>query len=506
MRITRFGGIVPALDAKQLNTMFGTTAMNVRVWDGTLRAMRTASPAAACAPDCEVEIGVGEVEDQIKVANGQLVHADGTVVVQPRPTDIPSVRVVTAGKDAIAFRYSTVNKYGEESAKSNVSSTVRVEQGSRIIVNAGSYPMRLYAYVTDSLTGQQTQEDFLLPFGNEVLVGEFTGPANFVYDLSTWAMSNDGYNTDDWCVPNGIKCITKDLEGYYYAYSDNTVWISERHLAHAWPRRQVVYVKHTIRDLVPYYDVVFITTNQTPALLRKPMITQGIDEGLVDANITYYSQSHPATGPAASTDFGVIYPSTMGLVALTPTVPNGLQLFTRNLINEDTWREKWSPTVLTWCQGVAYGSNADRGFLLDVKDNNEGSYELGQMVEIAPFKTACCHSGYPVLDGRAWNSGTGYLAATWVSRIFVEVGVVKLTAAKVVGRNLAGIVFELHERKLGLLRRVTLTDADSNVPFNLPMKRGQDYWVSLVLPATGREIAVEEVHVAATRWELLKSD
>ena len=505
MRITRFGGVIPAVNAKQLNAVYAQHAYNTKLWDGALRAFRESTPSVECPAACEVGVGLGETEYNVQVRNGALVYADGSPVVLDRPQAAPTVRVVNEGKDAISFRYSVVDSYGAESAKSPPTVAVRASPGSRIIVTAASYPMRLYAYVSDSLTGAQTADDFLLPFANEVLVGEFTGPASFTYDLDKWDISNDGFNTDDWCMPTGLQCIVKDSEGHYYAYSDHTVWVSERHLPHAWPRRQAVHVEHSIRQVIPYYDVAFIVTSETPVLLRKPMITNGVDEGAVDVTLNYYTQSHPATGPAVRTDFGIIYPSVMGLIALTPTVPNGLQLFTRNVINEDDWK-LWSPTALAWCQGVVYGSNADRAFLLDVKDNNEGSYELGQMVEIAPFTSACCRAGYPTIDARTWNAGLRWLPAVWTSRIDVQTGVTKLTGAKVVGKALAGVVFELHERRLGLVHRKVLTDADSNRPFRLPMERGQDYWVRLELPASSREIAIEEVHVAPNFWELLRND
>jgi len=508
MRITRFSSMIPALSDRHLQKGTASLAINAKTWDGTLRAFRHGATAEACPAGCTSQTPLGS-PGQITVMNGKLVHSgDGSVVGLSAPVAAPYVTVSEPGHDIISFRYSFVNEYGEESRKSEASLPTPVGVKALVTVLARSYPIRLYAYVTDSADGSSTSGDTMTsPFSNEVFVGEFNSDPIFQYDLETWGITASGYDSDDWCTPTDVKCLASNDDGYTAAYNDRGIWISERHMPNAYPLRQYIECDSEIVDIIPYYDTFFVLTKGAPALLRNPLITTGEHQGMSSPSLNYYKQQHPCIGPAVATDFGVVYPSKMGLVGLTPTVPDGMQLMTRNAINEDTWFDSMLPKVAAWFQGVYFAWNASIGYRLDIKDNNHGAYEFQTFVRIDPAATkVCVQGGDLVVDGKVFNRGDRFSGATWISERYVEQGVRAFSVAKVTGNNLAGVKFIFREAKRGVIIDRTLKDEDSNIPFRLPLVRGMEFFVELHLPESDREVVIKEVHIAASLPELSKAD
>ena len=222
---------------------------------------------------------------------------------------------------------------------------------------------------------------------------------------------------------------------------------------------------------------------------------------MVEVQPQKFANQHPLEGPAVKTDFGVMYVSRMGIVALTPSVPTGLSLVTRQVLNEDTWA-KYKPTAAVYSNGVFYGWNDKVGFAFDMKENNQGQYELQQFIELDGGAVAALSGKDGVMyygkdDVQAWDDGVGYLEAIWHSKWYVENGSRVFTAAKIVGENITGVEFELWYRtscdgeKL-LYKKII----DCDKPFRLPRIRSLEYQIRLKIPASDKEISIHEFHVA----------
>lgn len=513
MRSIRFAGMMLAADSRQLQGHFASYAKNTRLWDGRLRAYKKPRKALDCKPKelaywdcleciepCTVQHGLCTVNDRVTAKNGSLFHADGTPVGMPRPTAAPTVSLSETGDDWVYFRYSTVNDHGEESPKSDPSPRFRAGVASWVTLK-GQAPMRVYAYPSGQLDGSIADDDFIDWNKHEMLVGEFdSNTAVFPFDFSKWTVSGDGYDTDDWCTPEAC-CIVRNEDMHFATYSGKNVWVSERNLVHAYPRRQMVQLDNEVKALLPYYDVFFALTDGEPELIRLPQIQGGAYDGMVEVQPVKYANQHPLEGPAVKTDFGVMYVSRMGIVALTPSVPTGLSLVTRQVLNEDTW-VKYKPTAAVYSNGVFYGWNDKVGFAFDMKETNQGQYELQQFIELDGGAVAALSGKDGVMyygkdDVQAWDDGTGYLEAIWHSKWYVENGSRVFTTAKIVGENITGVEFELWYRtscdgeKL-LYKKVI----DCDKPFRLPRIRALEYQIRLKIPESGKEISIHEFHVA----------
>ena len=523
MRGTRFAGMMLAADSRQLQGHFASYAKNTRLWDGRLRAYKKPRKALDCKPKeiaywdcleciepCTVQHGLCTANDRVTAKNGSLFHADGTPVGMPRPTISPTVSLSETGEDWVYFRYSMVNEHGEESPKSDPSPRFRAGIASWVTIK-GQAPMRVYAYPSGQLDGSIAEDDFIDWNKHEMLVGEFdSNTAVFPFDFSKWTVTGDGYDTDDWCTPEAC-CIARNEDMHYATYSGKTVWVSERNLVHAYPRRQMIQLDNEIKALLPYYDVFFALTDGEPELIRLPQIQGGAYDGMVEVQPMKFANQHPLEGPAVKTDFGVMYVSRMGIVALTPTVPTGLSLVTRQVLNEDTW-QKYKPTAAVYANGVFYGWNDKVGFAFDMKENNQGQYELQQFIELDGGAIAALSGKDGVMyygkeDVQAWDDGIGYMEADWHSKWFVEQGNRVLTAAKVVGENIKGVIFELWYRTScdgeRLLYQKTI---DCDKPFRLPKIRAIEYQIRIKLPESDKEIAVHEFHVAPSIFDLTKEN
>lgn len=521
MRVTRFAGMMLAADSRQLQGQYASYAKNTRLWDGRLRAYKKPKKVLDCAPKelaywdcleciepCTVQHGLCTANDRVTAKNGRLYHIDGTPVGMERPTTAPTATVSEDGPDWVYFRYSTINNFGEESPKSDPSPRYKAGSTSWITLS-GDGPMRVYAYPSGQLDASITDDDFIDWNKQEMLVGEFDGStAVFPFDISQWSVSGDGYDTDDWCIPEAC-CITRNEDMHYATYSGKTVWVSEKNLVHAYPRRQMVQLDNEVRALLPYYDVFFALTDGEPELIRLPQIQGGAYDGMVEVQPMKYANQHPLEGPAVKTDFGVMYVSRMGIIALTPTVPSGLSLVTRQVLNEDTW-EKYKPTAAVYANGVFYGWNDKVGFAFDMKENNHGQYELQQFIELDGGAVAALSGKDGVMyfgstNVSAWDAADTYMAAQWDSKWFVEQGKRVLTAAKVVGENISGVTFELWRRDSCDGEKLIYSKLiDCDKPFRLPTIRAIEYQIRIKIPESSKEIAVHEIHVAPSIFDLTK--
>jgi hypothetical protein len=491
--------MIPALDSRQLKAEYADYAYNTRLWDGRLRAYREDASTDCTIPNqCEIHQGDCGAYG-LKILNGQIVHLDGVPIFVDPPLT-PAVSINPVGPDPIRFAISMVNEYGDESELSTPTGTYFVGHDSVISISQPGV-FRVYAYVNDSVDGSIGAEDFAGDFENIVYQGQFTNTAAFSLNF-THAPT---YKPGTMCVPDGVKCIVRDEEGYTAVYNDTTVWVSVIHEPTLYPKQQAVTVRSKIKQVIPYQDVFFVLTEERPELIRKPIIQSGIDTGFVDAAPYRFSIKQPALGRGVVCDVGVMYPSTLGVVLLTPTIPNGATVVTAGTISKDEWAE-YLPDTSCWHEGIYYGWNNKKGFAFDLQETMHGKHELQTFIEISPgvSDAVSTDDGHMLVlrDGvRLHDSGPKYHAATWHSRWFVENGRRIYTAAKVVGSNLFGVVYELWGKESGLIHSQVIVD---DKPFRIKPSRDLEFQVRIKIPASSIEVAVTEVHTESSMTELTK--
>ncbi len=509
MLIRRFASSIPANDSRQLKENFGEYAYNTRLWDGSLRAFKEVLSDDGCKPiPCSTEAYLCDVEP-VRVVDGELIRPNGEKCFLDRPNK-PIITVGSGGSDPVVFMITAVNTYGDESARSEPSQIYRVEADTPIkITSSGLF--RVYGRVFTSIDGSITKDEFQNPDSNLMYFGEYEDVAEFGFDISVAPI----YNSNNMCRPKCIKCITHNEDGYYAIWTDTDVYISERHEPAMYPIRYKQSIGYQIEEVHPFYEAFFVHTKGKPQIIKYQTITNGADAGMIDIQAIPYSDILPIQGMGVRTSFGSMYPSRLGLVALTPSAISGMQIVTNDIISEDKFG-KYIPTVSCWYNGVFYGWNDKVGFAFDMKENQFGQFELQNWINIRPnAKSAWVdvdgwmyveYGEWTDEDGNKhnagtfkWDGGNKWMPAVWKSKWFTEPAHKVYSRAKVAGGYVVGTIFELHGRKSGLIYRKEITDER---PFPIKMKRDIEFQIVLKLPKSDIELQITEVHVTSNLIEM----
>lgn len=508
INITSFSAMQPAKADKLLERTQAAYSVNVRTYDGTLQAMPQKSVVSACSefvvendtvecrPECSVKTIGCDYDDLITIKNGRLTHSDGIAVGMMRPELAPTV-AASSGTEKVTFRYSTINVWNEESPKSLPSELGFVSAGGQVKITTptAGEAIRVYCAYTSALDANKPLDGG----GNTAwhMVGDFTSPALFDFNLAEWALTSEsGYDSDNWCDPFDVDCIQRTSDNYYVVHKGKDIWISERGQPHAYPLANMSTLDDDILKVIIYYDKIFVLTNNGAYLGRYP----AMQDGSLDVSFVKYCDALPYYGGGTKTSFGCMFSTHKELIALTPSVPDGVKKMTNAIVNEQEWGQKYKPTVGKWCNGVYYGSGKTP-FLLDVPDNNFGGHELNTFTEtdISSGYMVCGNNGslYHSANGSVFREDSvSYRKAVWHSKVFRETGYRVFTAIKVVGENLGGVKLTLWNDQYGDYETIELQDSDTNRPIRIRRVRGMDYQFKIELPSKKDRIIVKEIHLA----------
>ena len=487
MRLFKFAGMTPGVESRYKSAEDAEYCKNTRLWDGTIRAFRRPSGSVEFTDPCTV--------GDYTIKNGRVEHLDGTpIYVEPIGT--PIVSIDNPGEDAVQFMVAAVNQRGNESRRSVPTGLMYVGVDSVINVTAsGTY--RLYATAGDTLDGSLENE--FNDSDNLYYLGEFTGDVSIPWE----PYQSPDYDMNDMTYPKDAVCMLTDEEGYTIVFGGEegkNVWLSVRHRPDLYPILQTAALRHKIRQVIPHIDAFFALTDGYPEIIRKPMHTDGTYAGQLNVQPLRYHTPLPYMGPGVRTEFGCVYPSKPGLIALTTTIPGGIRMVTQNILVRE-WKD-YIPTVTAWFNGVFYGWNAKKALILDMNDEQFGQYGVRQMVEIDPGVTQAevTSDGDLQVPSGVWDTGS-FLSAEWKSKWNVSNGFRIYTCAKVCGENTAGVVYELWGKTAGLIHREVIKN---DKPFRMKPVREIEHQVRLYIPASGSEVVITECHTEVDLNSLTK--
>jgi hypothetical protein len=516
MRITRFAGMVPALSDRHLPRGHASLAVNTRTTDGSLRAMRepvllgpcvgeyilTSAGTYECGPKCSVDsVNCGGVE-RIQITNGALTYADGQPVVPAAPATPVFIGTAPTAGSPISFRATRIDARGGESAPS-APVTAAAATGDQIKLTVDG-TVNLYALVATPSDGRVDNQGTVNAAW--VLVGDFTNVAIFKLDPTGWQLSTDAL-LDEQCVPSGLVCMTRDEVGFTYAWSKSEIFISDRNSSLAWPVRGHMTLEHDIVVAYQMTDALLVLTTGVPFLIRPAM---GQD-GSLNPTAVPYTAHHPVVGGVENTSLmstGAVYASRMGLIGLTANAPSGYQLLTHGVVNEEEWRSKWFPKTV----GAHNGEIVSDQWVLDLADPNHGRVDTSVFhTHTFPFEHLQSLPDGRLIGftgGQAYEWGTGQFAlATYESELNVEQGHRVFTAAKIVGKRIGGVRFDLLNADTNaLIASRIMGVSESGKPFRLPARRGIHYKIRLTLPRSTSEIVIYEVHIAPDINDLSRAE
>jgi len=286
----------------------------------------------------------------------------------PAPTTAPAVTVGGAGSGAAvsrAYVNTLVTGWGEEGPPSPDSSIVAVQSGQTVTVDTFATPptgdynfthRRIYR-LTTGLTGASYQ-----------FVAEIAIATTSYVDSLTDTQLGEVLPSTDWDPPpTDLKGLIALPNGVLAGFRGNEVWLSEPYHPYAWPLKYRYVVDWPVVGLGNYGTTIVVMTSAYSYLIN-------------GVNPNY---SAPARLPGllpclskrgiVSTEYGVLYPSSSGMVLAGPSgVP---RVITLPIMSTDEWSNFKPSTIHArfyngvyiafYSTGIVGGLTQGGGFLLE---------------------------------------------------------------------------------------------------------------------------------------------
>lgn len=382
-----------------------------------------------------------------------------SVALTGQGTQVQNPQCYNYGDDR-SYTYTWVDRFGVESPPAIPSRTLTAFDDQTFTLTnfddppANAVCLRVYR-TTPSFEGNgadtpQFDTDFHLVAEVDLTDGVFSG--TFVDDIPTERMAFGSLLTDTDCPPPCMDQVVLTESGHAVGFRNNQLYVSERHEMHNWPEKFRVELPHRIVGIVAFYDWVFVGTSGPPYRIQVQP-TNGGNEADTLVEPLPYAEHFPCLSRYAmvATNFGAMYPSKRGMVALAPS--GSAALVSRDRVDEEDWEFDWAPNLGAWHDGKYYGVRAPSGqaFVMDIVDNADGPLDIGDLI-LLDLQAVAMHAGEdgrlyyiaPEGDLLSWGDGDTYMRWTYVSRVFRHNGMVGFNTAKVVGRYGSGVTLTVY--------------------------------------------------------------
>lgn len=395
--VERFSGAIPLYDKRILPANVATKAINCKYERGVLEPIRAPSINANLDSTTKRVLFVEDTPFQFSVedtdvtqnpvvdAANRFYFADG-IQCKKSSTDawpttydlgMPTpVNPLTLAGDrlnsgtlivgSVAYYYTYVTAWGEESAPSPATGVVEVYDTFEVILSNMSIP----AYPNQNITKKRI---YRLNAGNTGAEFQFLAEVDVAAagytDTTDAANLGDVCQTEAWIAPPaGLKGLTYMGNGYMAGFVGNDVYISALWAPYAFPISHIFSVPDPIVGLAHFDQALVVLTD------GRPVVLSGIDPlSMTQTNLPDFfpcvSKASIAVGNKA-----VFYASVNGLVILSA---QGVYLSTERLYHEDDWKALLPTTITgTYFRGKYYGffKGTSKGFIIDYTSVND---ELG---------------------------------------------------------------------------------------------------------------------------------
>jgi hypothetical protein len=289
---------------------------------------------------------------QTTVDGQRITISDGGVITigVPAQTVNEPAYVGEGVLETRAYVYTWVSAYGEEgppspptlaTAYSGDPWFIRVTPpGSGDTTDRNLSKVRIYRTVT-GVSGSTTYffvtEMDLNTETYEDRVKDSVVAANAILESTFWS-----------APPSDLAGLTTMPNGIVAGFRANEIWFSEPYRPHAWPGAYTVAVETPVVGLGVVGQSLIVLTNTAPYAIT------GVNPSAMA--ISRLKQVEPclSRGSIVSTQMGVAYISSNGLVLATP---GDIQVLTRPIISKDKWLDLISERTFRACgiNGAYYG-------------------------------------------------------------------------------------------------------------------------------------------------------
>jgi hypothetical protein len=414
IKVTAFGGMMPARDPRLLPDGYAESTKNVWLYDGALHGFNTPVEVRTTAlAGCKYAYRIPLISTSPHVYEDSIwlefTDPDTTVIRSPMaddtheryywasPTTGPSYNTrsrILLGQSALtlgvpapnsfpgvsasggtgtvvasrAYVYSWVTEYGEEGAPSaptlvtgkqddTWSITLPPPTGAQTLDRRLS-TTRIYRTITSS-SGQATYF-----FVAEVPIGT-TLYSDTLSD--TLVSANDQMPTTLYTPPpTDLRGLYAMPNGITVGFRQNEIWFSEPYRPHAWPANYVLTVPYPVVGLGVFGQSVLVVTTAYPAVIT------GVSPSQMSQATLAALEPGISRGSIVSTDNGVFYASPNGIVRIAT---GRAEIITRALFDSEDWAALVDGRKVRAAKlGFAYygleeqTSGTSDGFVIDATD------------------------------------------------------------------------------------------------------------------------------------------
>jgi len=369
IHLKAFAGLKPILDPLLLQQSDAVLAENTRLVSGALSALKSSTTLKSLtktAPQTIFRYGnsatetdywlefladtdiirspiAGDVYDRLYwVDGGTAKYAPNTLILSggtypggsynlgvPAPTTALTVSTFTPGSGSTAetrtYVVTYVSAYGEEGPPSPASALVTIDPTAAVGLTSiptgpsGAYNITSKRIYRSSTVGASASFQFVA----EIPVATAT-----YSDTKSQAELGEVLPSTEWYPPpSGLKGLKALPNGAAIAFKDNTAYLSEPNLPHAWPH------EYPIEDRIVGVGVF----RQSAVLLTtgKPYLMSGADPAAMSAERLELSQACVSKRSIVETGDGVLYASPDGLVSISSS---GMDVITKGLLTRAQWQ------------------------------------------------------------------------------------------------------------------------------------------------------------------------
>lgn len=338
----------------------------------------------------------------------------------PKPTTAPSITASTAPTEAAktesrTYVFTYVSAYGEEGPPSPASAVVSVDNTQSVTVSIAGNPggnrnLTLKRIYRSSTVGTQAYFQF---------VAEVAIATTSYVDTKSQADLGETLASSNWVAPpDGLKGLRMMANGVAVGFVNNTVYLSEPYLPHAWPNQYPIDAE--IVGLGTFGQTVVVLTKTFPYLL------QGVDPAAMSTTKMELRQACVAKRSIVETGDGVLYASPDGLISIGG---GGVQVITQSILSRDQWQAYKPNSFLAYLYNGRwhgfYNTGSERGLLI-FDFTGQGAYMTtsalgsggGQPIT-AGFQDASTDTLYLVQGSSIYRFDAGTaLTYLWRSKIF----------------------------------------------------------------------------------------
>jgi hypothetical protein len=230
-----------------------------------------------------------------------------------------------ANSETRAYTYTYVSAYGEEGPAAPPSSLVTIDPNEPVLLQAmstgvgGEYNLVSKRIYRTSTVGSNAEYQFVA----EVPVSDTA-----TTDNKEQAELGEVLLSKDWVPPPaGMRGLKMMANGVAAAFLENTLYLSEPNLPHAWPHKYPVDFR--IVGLSTFRQSVAVLTN------GYPFLATGVDPGGMSLERLEFPHACLSKKSIVDTGDGCLYAGADGVVSIGA---NGMRVVSEQLFSREQWQ------------------------------------------------------------------------------------------------------------------------------------------------------------------------